>query len=306
LISSLLDPPGSSVGGRDVKGVGEVVARSSEGFTKCILLVVRLARCSWGGVEAPPGLERNFLLPRCGELEKTGLFGNNSALVLGGELRHQLGHKFANLLWVEVTMLLRHVNKRGEHLIVALLNSFLENTPSSTDLNRKLLTAGVSNKLAGLLLHILGCARRLVDSLANLGTLTVADLLDWGVALPHCLVEGLLLEGDGTGLLKGLVAHLLLGGGELGDIGVVALLSVLVGALQDWVLLDGRHCLLLVNTAQPSFGILLTAAEVDSTWNDATFILPPSSSLLIVMVVAAKVDVTGGQADDQRRKQESL
>jgi len=305
LISFLLDPPpGSSVRGRDVKGVSEVVAGRSEGFTEGILLVVGLTGSSWGGVQAPPGLKGNLFLPWLGELEKTSLFGNNCALMLGGKLGNELGDKLANLLWVEVTMLLRNIDERREDLVVALLDSFLENATSSTDLDRELLTARVTNKLAGLLLHVLGCARRLIHSLANLGTLTVAHLLNWCVALPHSLVEGLLLEGDGTGLLKSLLAHFLLGGGELGDIGVVALLSVLVGALKDWVLLDGRHCLLLVNTAQPSFGILLTAAEVDSTWNDPSF-LPPSSSLLIVMV-AAKVDVTGGKADDQRRKQESL
>merc|ERR1719264_1239356 len=216
-----------------------------------------------------------------------------------------LGDKLANLLWVEVAMLLGHVDERSKDLVVALFWTFFKGAASSTDLNREFLATGVSDELAWLLFDVLGRAGRFIDSLANLLSLTIAHLFRWPVALPHCLVEGLLLEGDGTGLLKGLVAHLLLGRGKLGDIGVVALLSVLVGALQDWVLLDGRHCLLLVNTAQPSFGILLTAAEVDSTWNDATFILPPSSSLLIVMVVAAKVDVTGGQADDQRRKQES-
>jgi hypothetical protein len=194
LISSLLDPPGSSVGGRDVKGVSEVVAGGSEGFTEGVLLVVGLPGGSWGGVQAPPGLQRNLLLSWLGELEDASLFGNNCALVLGCKLGHQLGDKLANLLWVEVTVLLGHIDERCEDLVVALLYTFLENTSSSTDLDRELLTAGVSNELAGLLLHVLGCARGLVHGLANLGTLTVADLLDWCVALPHCLVEGLLLE----------------------------------------------------------------------------------------------------------------
>ena len=69
---------------------------------------------------------------------------------------------------------------------------------------------------------------------------------------------GLFLEGDGTRLLEGLFADLLLCGGELSDVGVVALLGVLVCALQDRVLLDGCHCLLLVHTTQPSFRVLLS------------------------------------------------
>ena len=265
LISSLLDPPGSSVGGRDVKGVGEVVTGSSEGFTKGILLVVRLARGSWGGVQAPPGLQRNFLLSWCGELENAGLFGNNCALVLGGKLGHQLGDKLANLLWVQVTMLLRHINKRGEDLIVALLNSFLENTTGSTDLNRELLTTGVSNKLARLLLHILGCAGGLEHSLANLWTLTIANFLYWSITLPHCLIERLLFKCDGAFLLKVFITHFLWHGAKFGNIGVVALLRVLVCALQDRLLLQAGHRLLLVDTAQPGLWFGLTACEVNTS-----------------------------------------
>jgi hypothetical protein len=125
LISFLLDPPpGSSVRGRDVKGVSEVVvAGSSEGFTEGILLVVGLTGSSWGGVQAPPGLKGNLFLPWLRELEKTSLFGNNCALVLGGKLGNELGDKLANLLWVEVTILLRHINKKHEDLIMALLDS---------------------------------------------------------------------------------------------------------------------------------------------------------------------------------------
>ena len=62
--------------------------------------------------------------------------------------------------------------------------------------------------------------------LTNLLTLTVAYLLSGLVALPHSLINGFLLEGDGT-------SNLLLCGGELSDIGVVALLGVLLCALQD-------------------------------------------------------------------------
>ena len=64
-------------------------------------------------------------------------------------------------------------------------------------------------------------------------------------------------------LLKVLLADLLLAGGELGDVGVVALLHVLVGALQYWLLLQAGHGLLLLNTAQAGLGVLLAAAEVN-------------------------------------------
>merc|ERR1719234_679285 len=146
---------------------------------------------------------------------------------------------------------------------MALFWTLLENTTSSTDLNRELLTAGVSNKLAGLLLHILGCARGLVHCSALFRTLTIAHFLCGSVALPHCLVEGLLLERDLTGLLKVLFTDLLLAGFELSNICVVALLCVLVRALQDWLLLQTGHRLLLLDTAEPSLSILLTVAEVD-------------------------------------------
>ena len=58
--------------------------------------------------------------------------------------------------------------------------------------------------------------------------------------------------------------HLFLAGGELGDVGVVALLDVLVGALQDGLLLQAGHRLLLLHAAQAGVGVLLAAAEVDA------------------------------------------
>jgi hypothetical protein len=130
--------------------------------------------------------------------------------VLGLQLRNKLGHKLTDLLGVQVTDLLRHINNRGQNLVVALLLSLLEFTSGSTDLNRQLLTAGVSDELARLLLNILGCTGRLVHSPALLGALAVANLGDGLVALLHGLVEGLLLECDLTGLLKVLLANLFL------------------------------------------------------------------------------------------------
>ena len=43
----------------------------------------------------------------------------------------------------------------------------------------------------------------------------------------------------------------------------MALLHVLVGALQDRLLLQAGHGLLLLNTAEAGLGVLLAAAEVD-------------------------------------------
>merc|ERR1712203_118103 len=160
-------------------------------------------------------------------------------------------------------MFLGYVDKGCEDLVVALFFSFLENTTSSTDLDRELLTASVSDKLARLLLHILGRARGLVHRPALFGTLTIAHFLCGSVTLSHCLIESLLLEGDLTGLLKVLLTDLLLTGFELGNICVVALLCVLVCALQDWLLLQTCHRLLLLDTAEPSLPVLLTVAEVD-------------------------------------------
>merc|ERR1719510_739692 len=116
---------------------------------------------------------------------------------------------------------------------MALLRALLKGAPCSTDLNWKLFTAGVPDKLAGLLLHILGGAGGLVHRPALLGSLTVAYLLNWLVALFHCLVVSLLLECDRALLFKILLAHPLLGRSELGDIRVVALLNIFMGALQD-------------------------------------------------------------------------
>merc|ERR1719278_2515428 len=134
---------------------------------------------------------------------------------------------------------------------MALLRALFKGASSPTDRNRKLITAGITDKLAGLLLHVLGGARGLVHSPALLGTLPVAHLLNRLVALFHCLIVSLLLECNRALLFKVLLAHLLLAGGELGDIGVVALLHVLVGALQDGLLLQAGHGLLLLLSPVP-------------------------------------------------------
>merc|ERR1712106_251908 len=121
---------------------------------------------------------------------------------------------------------------------MALLVSLREYTASTTYLHRQLFTASVSHKLARLLLHVLCGAGGLIDGLAHLLPLPVALLEDRLVAVLHCLIVGLLLEGYGAGLLKCLLTHLLLGGLELGDISVVALLlTASVSHKLAWLLL---------------------------------------------------------------------
>merc|ERR1719264_711536 len=235
----------------------------SEGSPQGVVLVVGLSRSRRGGVEAPFGQERLWHLAWLRELEHAGLLWHNCAFMLWTQPWHQLCHKSAGLLWVEVTHLLWHVDQGGNGLIMALLRALLKGAPCSTDLNWKLFTAGVADKLAGLLLHILGGAGGLVHRPALLGSLTVANLLNWLVALFHCLIVSLLLECDRALLLKVLLADFLLAGGELGDIGVVALLHVLVGALQDRLLLQAGHRLLLLDAAEAGLWIFLAAAEVD-------------------------------------------
>ena len=80
-------------------------------------------------------------------------------------------------------------------------------------------------------------------------------------------------------------ADLLLAGGELGDVGVVALLHVLVGALQDGLLLQAGHRLLLLHAAQPGLGVLLAPAEVDTALDGDLLILSASPSGLQIMIV---------------------
>merc|ERR1719264_1843470 len=257
----------------------------SEGSPQGVVLVVGLSRGRRGGVEAPFGQERLWHLAWLRELEHAGLLWHNCALMLWTQPWHQLCHESAGLLRVEVTHLLWHVDQGGNGLIMALLRALLKGAPCSTDLNRKLFTAGVPDKLAGLLLHILGGAGGLVHRPALLGPLTVANLLCRPVALPHRLVEGLLLERDLARLLKVLLAHLLLAGLELGDVGVVALLGVLVGALQDRLLLNGGHLLLPLNTAESSLRVGLASAEVDPTLDSPVLLSStPGESILLDLV----------------------
>ena len=130
--------------------------------------------------------------------------------MLGLQLGDKLGLESACFLGVQVADFLWHIKEGSNGFVVALLWSFLRNASSSTDLNRELLALGVSNKLAGLLLNVLGGTRRLIDGSALLRALTIAHLLQWSVAFLYFFLKSLLLEGDLTFLLKVFLTHFLL------------------------------------------------------------------------------------------------
>ena len=115
-----------------------------------------------------------------------------------------------HLLRIEVADFLRNVDNSGKRGVVAFLLPLHIRASSSADFHRQLFAAGLPHKLPPrLLLRVLRGARRLVDGLANLGPAPVANFVDRLVALPHRLVERLLLESDGALLVKVLLANLL-------------------------------------------------------------------------------------------------
>ena len=134
---------------------------------------------------------------------------------------------------------------------MTFLGSLLIDTALATDLHRSLLTLGVPHKLAVPLVNVPGGAGGLVDSPALPGPLPVTNLLHRPVALPDGLLHRLLLESYLTTLLEILLTRLLLGRLEVGDVGVVTLLHVLVFTLQDWILGQSLHPLLLDDTQSP-------------------------------------------------------
>ena len=191
----------------------------------------------------------------------------------------ELGLEAAGLLWVQVANFLWDVDEGGDDLIVAFLWSFLSDTAGTADLDWELLALGVSDELAWLLLDVLGGTAGLVDGAAFLWALAVANLLQRLVALLHGLVNSLLLESDLASFLEVLLANFLLSWSELCDVSVVALFHVLVGALQDGVLLDGGDGFLLLNTAQSGVGIIDATAEVDSALDGITLLTSTSGQL---------------------------
>ncbi len=258
----------------------------------------------WGSrtrILAPAGLEWLVNLLRGSKLQIAGVLGNGGALGLGFQAGDQLSLETARLLWVQVTDLLRNINKRGNGLVMALLRSFFSDTPSTTDLYRQFLTAGITYKFARLLLNVAGCAGGLVDSPALLRALTIADLVQRLVALFHILINCLLLESNLAGLFKILLTNLLLGRRELGDIGVMTLLYILVCALKNGILLERSNSLFLLNAAKSSVGIGLTTGEIN-----------PSGHNLITIAIASQLatssvrDSVGEGRRGQEERKETL
>ena len=89
--------------------------------------------------------------------------------------------------------------------------------------------------------------------------------------------------------------HLFLAGGELGDVGVVALLDVLVGALQDGLLLQAGHRLLLLHAAQAGVGVLLAAAEVDAALQFSKLSSRSGSIFILIKQGAVRGGFKGSQ-----------
>ena len=284
---------------------GSIIASSTNRGSKGAALFVLLTRLSRSGVQAPLGLQGLLNFLRVGELEVANFPWDGGALSNGVKLGDKLGLEAAGLLGVQVASFLRDIDERSDDLIVALFGSLLSDAASTADLNWELLAVGVSNKLAGLLLNVLGGAGRFIESATLLGSLTIADLLEGLVAFLHGLIESLLLEGDLAVLLKVLLANLLLSSGELCDIGVVALLDTLVGALKDGVLLDGLHLLLLFNTAESRLRISLATAEVNST-GDSIAILTASAGLLTTIAPCLRGDFVSSSNCYQSKQDESL
>jgi hypothetical protein len=115
-----------------------------------------------------------------------------------------------------------------------------------------------------------------------LWALTIANLLKRLVAFFHGLIESLLFEGDLARLFKVFFANLLLSSRELCDIGVVALLNILVGALKDGIFLKGLDSFFLLNTTESSLRVILASTEVNSSLDFNTILATPSELLATI------------------------
>ncbi len=246
----------------------DTAAATTDGGSAGIGLIVGLIRGGLSGVKAPPGPEGLLNLLGSGELQVADLLGDDGALMLRLQAGDQLGLQTAGLLGVQVAHLLRDINEGSDGLVMALLGALLGGAAGTTDLDGKLLTASIANKLARLLLNITSGTRGLIHGLTDIRALAIAHLNKGPVALLHILFDSLLLESDLTALLKILLTHFLLSRVELCDIGVVALLNILVGTLKDGILLQGGYSFFLLHTAEASVGVSLAAAEVDASTAD--------------------------------------
>jgi len=246
-------------------GIDVCSGARSQGITAGVTLIIGLAWGCRGGVQTPLGLERFVNWSGRRELQVASLFGDHSALVSWLQARNQLGLKAAGFLRVQVTDFLWHINEGGQGFVVTLLWQCIRNTASTANLNWQLLTGGVSDKLARLLLNIFGGAAGLVHCPALLWALAVAHLFHRSVALLDRFINSLLFESDLACLLKIFIAHFFLSRLKLGDIGVMALFHIGVGTLKDGVLFNGLYSFQFFNTTQPSFWVLNTSTKVHST-----------------------------------------
>ena len=107
-------------------------------------------------IKAPFGLQRLLNLLRVTELEVANFLWDDGAFMLWLQLGDQLGLEPAGLLGIQVTHFLWYIKEGGDNLVMALFRTFLCDATCAANFHRKLLAASVSDKLAWLLLHILG------------------------------------------------------------------------------------------------------------------------------------------------------
>ena len=132
------------------------VAPTTNGASKCIGLIIGLSRCGCGRVKAPFCLQWLLNLLWVTEFKIANFLGDDCAFMLRLELGDELGLEPAGLLGIQVTHLFRYIQEGGDSLVMAFLSTLLCEAPCTTNFHRKLLATGVANKLAWLLLHILG------------------------------------------------------------------------------------------------------------------------------------------------------
>jgi len=108
---------------------------------------------------------------------------------------------------------------------------FFCHTASPTNFKRNLLTPGVANKLPISFVNILGGTGGLVPRTALLWALTITNFFQWSVALSDCFSDSFLFESDLTNFFKIFLTSLFLGRFEISNIGIVALLNILMFAL---------------------------------------------------------------------------
>ena len=132
------------------------VASASDGTSKGLSLIIGFSRCGCSRIKAPFGLQRLLNLLGVTELEIAYFLRDDGAFMLWLQLGDQLGLEPAGLLGIQVAHFLRDIKEGGDNLVMALFSTFLCNAPCTANFHRELLAAGVSHKLAWLLLHILG------------------------------------------------------------------------------------------------------------------------------------------------------